>query len=298
MLSLRHENRTECVTQLIDRTQLNTVMTGWDARLQLGFIERDGKTILAKKAHSGPLTIQKCLYPEGPTPAHVLVIHPPGGVAGGDRLALDFSLAKAAKSFITTPGATKWYKSAGREASQTLHIEQADHSLLEWFPQENIVFDGADVTLKTQVKLSQYAHFAGWDISCLGRQASGEQWQQGRYKQVLEISREQRLLWQETAVFKPDSHVVTALAGLREFPVFGSFVVTAGEVPDPVVEQCRQITLNSGAQYGVSALPEVFTARYIGSCAQEARQYFEQLWTCLRPWYANSQAIRPRIWAT
>ena len=286
------------MTQLIDRTQVNSAMTGWDARLQLSFIERNGKTILAKKAHSGPLTIQKCLYPEGPNPAHALVIHPPGGVAGGDRLQLLFKLANSAKSLITTPGATKWYKSAGRQASQTVTIEQHDDSHLEWFPQENIVFDGADVTLKTQVELSQNAHFAGWDISCLGRQASGEQWQQGRYQQVLQIKRDDRLIWQENAVFKPDSLMLTSIAGLRGFPVFGSFVVTAGHIPDSVMEQCRHVTLNSVAQYGVSALPEVFTARYIGNCAQEARQYFEQLWSCLRPWYANSHAVRPRIWAT
>jgi urease accessory protein len=273
-------------------------MTGWDARLQLGFVDRAGKTVLAQKAHSGPLTIQKCLYPEGPSPAHVLIIHPPGGVAGGDRLSLSFTLSASAKSFITTPGATKWYKSAGRQASQTVEIKQQNDSILEWFPQENIVFDGADITLKTHVQLSQSAHFAGWDISCLGRQASGEQWRQGRYQQVLQIKRDDQLIWQENAVFKPDSLMLTSIAGLRGFTVFGSFVVTAGHVPDSVIEQCRQVTLNSKAQYGISALPEVFTARYIGNCAQEARQYFEQLWSCLRPWYANSQAIRPRIWAT
>lgn len=284
--------------QLIDTTHLNTTMSGWDAYLQLGFEQRDHKTVLVKRQHAGPLTIQKCLYPEGPTPAHILILHPPGGIAGGDTLAIHVDLATDSHALLTTPGATKWYKAAGRKASQTVSMRLESAAKVEWFPQENIVFDGADIELNTLIELEGNACFAGWDISCLGRQASGESWQQGHYRQQVQVKRDNTLLWFEKASFKPDSPVISSIAGLRNYPVFGSFIVAAGEVPESVLTACREVTIPNNNHFAVSVLPEVFTARYMGNCAQEAKVYFEQLWACLRPWYAERQAERPRIWAT
>jgi urease accessory protein len=174
----------------------------------------------------------------------------------------------------------------------------AENSRLEWLPQENIVFDGADVALNTQIQLTENAVFAGWEVVCLGRQASGECWNSGCFRQQLSIKRDSKLIWNETALLKPDSALLTSIAGLRSQVVFGSLVVAAGNTPAEILKDCQQITLDSTATYGVSALPEIFTARYIGPCAQEAKIYFEKLWHCLRPWYGNRQAIRPRIWAT
>lgn len=273
-------------------------MSRWDAHLRLMFAAREQHTRLIGREHFGPLAFQKVLYPEGKKVAHGLIIHPPGGVAGGDQLTLDFSLMENAHVLLTTPGATKWYKGAGRSASQLVQISQQGDSVLEWLPQENIVFDQSDVAMTTQVALDEQSVFSNWEIICLGRQASGESWQSGRFKQELSIERNKRLIWHDSTVLTPDSHVMDALAGLRQQTVFGNLVIAAGSVPEDVVTACREVSVPSQALYGVSALPEIFTARYIGSCAQEARQYFETLWTHLRPWYGKLAANRPRIWAT
>ncbi|WP_417550913.1 urease accessory protein UreD, partial [Methylophaga sp.] len=286
------------VTQQIEKSAINQLMTGWDASLKLIFDSRSNKTILARRQHHGPLVIQKVLYPEGNNPAHGVIIHPPGGVAGGDRLQLTVEMQPESSALLTTPGATKWYKSAGRQASQHIEMTLDEHSHLEWLPQENIVFDGADVALKTQVNLNEAGTFAGWEVICLGRQASGERWQTGRFRQQLLIKREGRLIWNESAVLTPESKVLNAMAGLQNHVVFGSFVVAAGQTPTDILQACQEISLDSSARVGVSALPEIFTARYIGPCAQEAKHYFEKVWHCLRPWYAKREAVRPRIWAT
>ncbi|MCL5974550.1 MAG: urease accessory protein UreD [Gammaproteobacteria bacterium] len=286
------------ITQQIEKPAINQLMTGWDASLKLLFDSRSAKTILARRQHHGPLVIQKILYPEGNNPAHGVIIHPPGGVAGGDSLQLTVEMQSGSSALLTTPGATKWYKSAGRRASQHIAMTVAENSRLEWLPQENIVFDGADVALNTQIQLTENAVFAGWEVVCLGRQASGECWNSGRFRQQLSIKRDSKLIWNETALLKPDSALLTSIAGLRSQVVFGSLVVAAGNTPAEILKDCQQITLDSTATYGVSALPDIFTARYIGPCAQEAKIYFEKLWHCLRPWYGNRQTIRPRIWAT
>ncbi|MDO8825928.1 urease accessory protein UreD [Methylophaga sp.] len=286
------------ITQQIEKPAINQLMTGWDASLKLMFDSRSNKTILARRQHHGPLVIQKILYPEGNNPAHGVIIHPPGGVAGGDRLQLTVDMQTESSALLTTPGATKWYKSAGRQASQHIEMTLDDNTQLEWLPQENIVFDGADVALKTQVNLAENAVFAGWEVVCLGRQASGERWNKGNFRQQLSIKRDGKLIWNESVVLKPDSAVLRSIAGLRNHVVFGNFVVTAGNTPTEILHACQQISVESSASFGVSALPEIFTARYIGPCAQEAKIYFEKLWHCLRPWYASRDVVRPRIWAT
>ncbi|WP_438969815.1 urease accessory protein UreD [Methylophaga sp.] len=298
-MSIFHQiNVSTNLTTVLDKNSLKSQMSGWDAHLNLGFGVRAGKTRLTKREHKGPLVFQKVLYPEGILTAHGLIIHPPGGVAGGDKLHLHFDMDKNAQTLLTTPGATKWYKSAGRNASQHIQIHQQQNTLLEWLPQENIVFDGAAAELYTTVYLETSAVFASWEITCLGRKASGEVWQKGSLKQVFAIERDRRLIWHDSTVLKPDSPILSAKAGMRNHTVFGTVVIASGKAPEEIVEACRQVTLASDAFYGVSALPEIFTARYIGNCAQEARTYFEALWACLRPWYGDKKAVRPRIWAT
>lgn len=275
-----------------------SVMAGWDARLELAFASRLGQTRLTKRRYQGPLLVQKILYPEGRDIAHGLIIHPPGGVAGGDSLRLNIDMATESAALLTMPGAAKWYKSAGKRADQTIKIGVANAAMLEWLPQENIVFDGANIDLQTDIALDDGAVYAGWDIVCLGRQARNEDWTKGRVYQRLSIKRDAELIWQESALFTPDSPIMHSIAGLHGQRVYGSFVVAAGNVPAEILQQCQAVTAPSSAFTGVSALPEIFTARYLGQSSQQAKSYFQSLWAILRPWYGKRSAQPPRIWAT
>lgn len=271
---------------------------GWQARLELEFAVSHQRSTLVRRAHQGPLVIQKSLHPEGPDVCHGIIVHPPGGVAGGDQLTLQATLGPQSQALLTTPGAGKWYKSGGRRASQTLQFDLADQAQLEWLPQENILFDGADVAFEAEIALSGQAVFAGWDIQCFGRQARGEQWQQGALRQRFSIRRDGQLIWLERGHWQPQSLVMHSPVGLHGALVNGSFVVAAGAVPREVLESCQTLMPASTARIGVTALPEVFAARYLGNSAQEARHYFEALWQQLRPWYGQRAAVRPRIWNT
>ena len=280
------------------KPQANLASLGWLARLDLEFNENNGRSFLAKKQHVGPLVIQKTLHPEGDAICHGIIIHPPGGVAGGDELIVNVDLAYNANALLTTPGAGKWYKANGAVASQHLNFNVATNAQLEWFPQENILFDGAQVALTSDVLLATDARFASWEILCFGRQARGELWQIGKIKQRLNIIRDGQLIWNERAFIRPQSRVMQSLVGLHGNVVSGGFVVAAGLLPKTILEACQQVKINSAAKVGVTALPEIFSARYIGQSGQEARQYFEQLWQILRPWYSQREAVRPRIWNT
>ncbi len=285
-------------TDVLTHGRLQPHLTGWQASLSLAFAHQRDRTVLARRRHEGPLVIQKVLYPEGGTVCHGVIVHPPGGVAGGDHLRLQVEVADRGHVLLTTPGAGKWYKSGGRHASQRLEFSVAGNSCLEWLPQENIVFDGADVGFAGDVALDENAVFAGWEILCFGRQASGEQWQQGKLRQRFSIKRSGRLIWQEQANLSPEGRQMSSLAVMRGHVVNGSFVIAAGTLPKEILDTCRAVVLQTDAIYGVTALPHIFVARYLGSSAQEARHYFESLWEHLRPWYGAREAERPRIWAT
>src|SRR6185312_2007187 len=171
------------------------VARSWQASLSLGFEFRDGKTVLATKIHDGPLVVQKPLYPEGSEVCHAIVVHPPGGIAGGDELTLRASVAAGGAALLTTPGAAKWYRSAGPWARQAAAFDV--QGVLEWLPQETIIFDSALAETAYDVDLGAQAGIIGWDIVCLGRTGSGERFARGTLRSSIRVRREGRLLWLE-----------------------------------------------------------------------------------------------------
>ncbi|MDP3610134.1 MAG: urease accessory protein UreD [Methylophilus sp.] len=291
---------------------LGTPPQHWVAHLALRFAHQHvahqqdaykvARSFLAFKKHHGPLVLQKSLHPEGPEICHGVVVHPPGGVAGGDALTLETTLESSAHALLTTPGAGKWYKANGQSASQHLAFSLAENTCFEWLPQENILFDGAQVNFSARIDLAEGAKYAGWDIICFGRQAQQERWKTGYMHQDLAIYRQNKLIWRELGKISPNSRCMQSIVGLAGSPVSASFTVVAGAVPAEIVEACKavqpNVALDLQAKYGVTALPEVFSVRYVGQSAQSAKQYFEQLWQILRPWYGGREAIRPRIWNT
>ena len=154
--------------------------SGWEAHLELEFRREAARTVLSTRRHTGPLRVQKALYPEGADVCQAIVVHPPGGIVGGDSLAIDVDVGTGAHAQLTTPGATKWYRSAGSVARAETALRVAAGAVLEWLPQEAMLFDGARASIALRVDLAPGARFIGWDVICLGRTASGERFDVGR----------------------------------------------------------------------------------------------------------------------
>jgi urease accessory protein len=271
---------------------------GWLGELKLSFDVDKSRTYLSKKSHQGPLVIQKTLYPEGDDICHGVILHPPGGVAGGDRLVLEAELKENGKALLTTPGAGKWYKANNSVASQNILLKLKQSASIEWFPQENILFDGANVQLGTTVELTDTASFAGWDILCFGRQAKLEKWKGGHLSQHLKIYRDQKIIWHERVSLNPDSPLMNSKIGLDGNVIVGTFVVTTNKLTKENLEDCRNLVVKSNSKVGITYFNDIFCARYLGNSSEEAKIFFESLWMLLRPIYLNKVAIRPRIWNT
>ncbi|MBI2312681.1 MAG: urease accessory protein UreD [Betaproteobacteria bacterium] len=273
----------------------------WHARLTLACARRAGRSALVARAHEGPLAVQKPLYPEGPEVCHVIVVHPPGGIAGGDRLDIDIALEARARMLVTTPGAAKWYKANGREAAQRVRLRLGPGGLLEWLPQETILFDAARARIETEIELAQESCYLGWEICCFGRVASGERFGLGHLRQVTAIRADGRLIWNERSRLDAADRLFGSALGLAGLPVAGT-LVAAGRLPDAaVLDRCRAIAARfceGASRAAVSLLPEVFVARYLGTSGEHCRALFSALWVELRPGLAGRPATPPRIWST
>ncbi len=272
-------------------------LASWRAQLALGFERRGERSVLAARRQDGPLAVQKPLYPEGEGVCHAIVLHPPGGIAGGDELEIAAEVGGGAHALLTTPGAGKWYRSAGPWARQSLAFEVAAGACLEWLPQETIVFDGALAEMRTEVRLASDARFIGLEILCLGRSGSGERFARGACRLATDVMRDGKLLWHERARIEGGSPLLESAAGLRGEPVAGTLLAAAPSIDDYVLAGCRALHPHAG-EGAVTRLPGLLVARYLGASSESARNWFIALWRILRPSLLGREAIEPRIWRT
>src|SRR6187455_1867006 len=124
-------------------------LMGWHGHLQLDYRRAEARTVLQDR-HEGPLRVLRSLYPEGHGICHNVLVHPPGGLVGGDTLAIDATLAPQSHALITTAGATRFYRSTGPAAVQRVSAHVEADARLEWLPLETIAFSGcnAESTLR------------------------------------------------------------------------------------------------------------------------------------------------------
>jgi len=185
--------------------------TGWVASIELGFSRRNERTVLAEKRQYGPLTVQRSFYPEGDI-CHLYLLHPPGGIAGGDRLEVQVTTHPQSHALITTPGAAKFYRSSGPTAFQTQQFH-LNSGCLEWLPQENIFFPGAQVDMLTEINLNDDANYIGWEIHCLGRPVINERFECGQLISKTVVNRDNvppadrpsRHRWRTLPLWKSDT---------------------------------------------------------------------------------------------
>lgn len=276
-----------------------TVMTPlftphWQAELELGYARTDGATRPVLRRHKGPLRVQKHLYAEGPEVCQHIIVHPPGGIAGGDRLDIDVHVGARAWAQLTSPGAAKWYRAAG-PAHQALTLRVDAGATLEWLPQETIVYSAAQAELSTRIALEGDARLFYWDMIALGRPASGERFDAGHFQAQLDIRRDGELIWHERQRMTGGDGLLDSPIGLDGQPVFATLIVS-GEIDGPLLEQCRE--LPSQVRGDLTQLPGLLVGRCLASEALHARAWLIDLWRLLRPALLGREALTPRIWST
>lgn len=265
-------------------------MSTWNAALDLHFRRRGARTVVQRR-HHGPLVMQKALYPEGEQSCHAIVLHPPGGIAGGDALAIDVRADAHAHALVTTPGAAKWYKAAGACATQDVRLAVA--GALEWLPQENIVFDAARVASSLRIDLEPGAAMIGWDITALGRRASGETFARGVFAQTIALRVGGAPVWIERTRIEGGDAALASPVALGGHTVLGCLWAYGPAWTEDDAQALRP-----------ALAPTLIDARLLvvrtaGPNVEGVRTALESAWAHLRPRvFAGRSACRPRIWST
>lgn len=264
---------------------------GWFARLNCRFEAGPEKTIV-RRSHQGPLCIQRPLYPEGAT-AHVYMLHPPSGVVGGDVLDVQMSVAEAAHGLVSTPGATRFYRSEGPVARVAQRLEIKAGSM-EWLPAENIFFAGSNSILKTTIELSADASLAWWEINCFGQHALQKPFTQGCVSSTMDLVIDGKPTLRERLEVS-DDFPIRMSCGLRNNSVTATFLMTP--MPESSIDFARS-QIAQDKLFVATWFDSLLLIRYLGESAEEARAGFIRVWSGLRQALNQTPPMLPRIWAT
>ena len=273
----------------------------WRGSLAIDYRLRDGRTI-AHDRHDGPLRVLRALHPEGGV-CHSVLVHPPGGVVGGDELAIELTLGDGAHALVTTPGATRFYRSAGATATQALRVVAGAASRFEWLPLETIAYSGCVASNALRFELAPDAEMIGWDVTALGLPESDRPFDAGRFTQSIELPGR----WLERgAVAAGDDRLLDSPLGWAGRRVLATMWFASGDSLDPA----RSDALLDAARAAAAAHPlaattgatspqqGVIVVRALAARVEPAMDLLQRIWRVWRPLAWGLAATAPRVWST
>ena len=271
----------------------NLRAAGWRADLRLRFAARGARTHLVERSHLGPLIVQRPFYPEEGV-CHVYVVHPPGGVVGGDALSIRVNAENGTDVLLTTPAAAKFYRSQGAIARQDQSIE-LDGACVEWLPQESIFFSGARVRSTTRVRVKGVSQFIGWEIACLGLPARGDDFEAGALQLGFELEVEGVPRVIDRLRIEGGSVARTAAWGLNGYQAIGTLL--AYPATRELLERVRE-RVPQHVEIAFSLVDDVLVCRALGQQGEPVRDSLTRVWAVSRPALMNRESLVPRIWRT
>jgi urease accessory protein len=276
----------------------------WHARLTLDYrAEPATGGTRADFRHEGPLRVLKSLFPEGREVCHTVVVHPPGGIVGGDTLTLDLALADGAHALVTTPGATRFYRSGGARAAQTVNARVASGGRLEWLPLETLVHSGAHADNRMRFELAPGAEMFGWDCVALGLPAADAPFLAGDYRHEIAVGPR----WLERGrTSASDTALLDGRCGWAGHRALGTLWFAAGSALDDarrerLLDAAREIARahSLAATTGATApQPDVVAVRVLAPRVEPIHDLLASVWRAWRALAWGRAACVPRVWRT
>ena len=273
----------------------------WHASLQLDYTLEGTRTV-ARHAHNGPLRILQSLYPEGDAVCHNVLVHPPGGLVGGDTLDISATVGPGAHGLVTTPGATRFYRSTGERALQRTHLTLAEGARLEWLPLEALCYNACNAENHLTLNLAPGAECMGWDVTALGLPHAGQPFETGRFVQHIEAPG----LWLERGVIDAADHrLLESPLGLAGHRCMASLFFVTGRPLDRArrdtaldaaraVMDAHALKASAGA---TSPNGQVLVVRALAPQVEPAMQLLQQVRAAWRAALWQLCAEPPRIWS-
>lgn len=273
----------------------------WHALLQLNYAWQDAQTVLHFE-NTGPLRTLRSFYPEGPSICHNVIVHPPGGLVAGDQLHIDVKVGSQAHALVSTPGATRFYRSEGAEATQHVHIQLEAGARLEWMPLESIAYPDCKARNWVDMQLAPGAQVLAWDVMALGLPAAGQPFESGSMHQRMQLNE----MWLDQGhIDAADTVLMDSPTGLAGHRCMGTLVLGSGSPMSRTdkenwLEAVRSVLpqeLQPVAAAATCPNDHVLVVRVLGPVVEPVMQVLQQAWGQLREATWGLAAATPRIWA-
>lgn len=272
----------------------------WQGKLNLTYDYQQNKTQLVSQLMQAPLKIQRSFYPEGAETCHTTILHTAGGIVGGDQLLQTIHLKPYSQVVITTPSASKIYRSNGLQSQQNINIYLDAHSCLEYIPQESIIFNQANYQQTLNIYLTENSHYFGWEWVRFGRTARGETFIEGNWRSNTHLYYENKPLWVDRQWFPASEILWNSPHGLFNQPLVGTIVYSGKPLNKAQITAFRQLgeTFIKNGEYGVTRTQNHgLLCRYRGSSLSELKQWSLAVWSLLREEIWSRSSIKPRVWS-
>ena len=275
----------------------------WHARLDLNYQRDDAlRRSIARFSHQGPLRILQSLYPEGDAVCHNVLIHPPGGLVGGDTLDIEVRAARGSHGLVTTPGASRFYRSEGESAVQRTRLVLEDGARLEWLPLEAICYSACRAENRLRIEAAPGAELIGWDVAALGLPGAGQPFERGSLLQHIEAPG----VWLERGLIDAaDARLLASPLGLAGQRCLASLFFVAGSPiersrREAALDIARNLAESAGARVAAGATSphdELVVLRVLAPVVEPAMLLLRQVWGAWRQALWQMPASTPRIWA-
>jgi urease accessory protein len=272
----------------------------WHAKLQLNYSRQSEHTVLHFD-NEGPLRTLRSLYPEGPGICHNVIVHPPGGLVAGDVLDIGVQVGAEAHALVSTPGATRFYRSEGDDATQHIQIQLDAGARLEWMPLESIAYPNCKARNWVDIELAPDAQLLAWDVTALGLPNANQPFDSGSMHQRMRLNG----IWLEQAhIDASDELLMNSATGLAGQRCMGTLVLGSGtpmsrtnkETWLDAVRSVLPETLLPVAAAATCPNDHVLVVRVLGPVVEPVMQVLQQAWAQLRQTAWGLAAPSPRIW--
>jgi len=271
-----------------------------DGAARLVLAAEQGRTRLRDLYQSDPCRV---LFPRpaAGAPFEGVVVTTSGGIVGGDRIALDIEAGSGSTATITTQAAEKIYGSAGPESRIAIGLSVGAGGLLEWMPQETILFDGARLRRTARIDVAPGARLLCGEMIVFGRRARGEKFTRGFLHDGWRITECGRLIWADALHLADDIDGVmnrtSAFGGAASLATLVYRADDAGRHLERVRESLRY-SPDDGCLTGATCLGSLIVMRFLGADATATRRAVAGFWSAFRADILDLPARLPRVWET
>lgn len=266
-----------------------------EGRVELRYRQREAISSLAHLYQRGcgrvrfP-TVDNAEYPEA------VMINTAGGLTGGDHMSYQVTLEAGAGLTISGQAAEKIYRSIGSTAVIEAEMLVAAGAVLEWLPQETILFDNSRLRRMNYVHLEKGSRLLALEATLFGRTAHGETLRSASVRDGWKIWRDGKLLWFDNFVLEGDIHGQSQRRAVLGGAKGMATILIADDQAESYLEVARKLCRECDGRAAATCRDELLILRLLAKSGYELRKSLARILNGMRSELAGHPVALPKVW--